>query len=59
VAIFLYVFGYGAVKGFAVTLFIGITSSMFTSIMLVRMIISIWLKRSKKRNLSFLLTKKS
>jgi protein-export membrane protein SecD len=59
VAIFLYVFGYGAVKGFAVTLFIGITSSMFTSIMLVRMIISIWLKRSKKRGLKFFLTKKS
>jgi preprotein translocase subunit SecD len=45
VAFFLYVFGNGSVKGFAVTLSIGIMSSMFTAILLTRMLISIWLKK--------------
>lgn len=53
VAVFLYIFGYGAVKGFAITLFIGIASSMFTSIMLVRMVISIWIRYNKNRDLNF------
>jgi preprotein translocase subunit SecD len=59
VAIFLYIFGYGAVKGFAITLFIGIASSMFTSIMFVRMVISIWIRHTNNKNLNFLKTNKS
>ena len=40
VAFFLYVFGNGSVKGFAVTLIIGILSSMFTAITGTRMVIN-------------------
>lgn len=39
-AIVLYAFGTGAIKGFAVTLAIGIVSSMFTAIMVTRAIIN-------------------
>jgi protein-export membrane protein SecD len=48
VAFFLYAFGNGSIKGFAVTLSIGILSSMFTAIVLTRMMISIWLKSGLK-----------
>lgn len=52
VAFFLYSFGNGPVKGFAVTLSFGIISSMFSAIILSRMIIAIYLKRSRLRKLS-------
>jgi preprotein translocase subunit SecD len=42
-AFFLYAFGSGIVKGFAVTLTIGILSSMFTAITLTRILIFFWL----------------
>jgi len=54
VAFFLYVFGNGSVKGFAVTLSIGIMSSMFTAILLTRMLISIWLKKTRPKKLSLI-----
>ena len=46
-AILLYSFGSGPVRGFAVTLAIGIVTSMFTAIMLTRMFVVTWL-RSKR-----------
>lgn len=49
VSFFLYAFGTGPVKGFAVTLSIGILASMFSAIMLTRLMISLWLKRNKSR----------
>lgn len=52
VAFFLFSFGNGPVKGFAVTLSIGIVASMFTAIMLTRMMISIWLKKTRPQKLS-------
>jgi preprotein translocase subunit SecD len=52
VAIFLYIFGNGSIKGFAVTLSIGIMSSMFTAILLTRMIIAIWVKKTKPKKLA-------
>jgi protein-export membrane protein SecD len=54
VTFFLYAFGNGPVKGFAVTLSIGITASMFSAIILSRMIISIWLKKSRPKKLNLL-----
>ena len=54
VAFFLYAFGNGPVKGFAVTLSIGIISSMFSAIVLTRMMISIWLKRTRPKKLSLI-----
>jgi len=44
-ALFLYLFGSGPVRGFAVTLSIGIVTSMFTAISLTRLIVVLWLKR--------------
>ena len=46
-AICLYSFGSGPIKGFAVTLAIGILTSMFTSIMLTRFLIVLWLRRKR------------
>ncbi|BBK43756.1 protein translocase subunit SecD [Allostella vacuolata] len=46
-AVLLYAFGSGAVRGFAVTLSIGIIASMFTAISLTRLIVVFWLKRAR------------
>ncbi|HDJ23232.1 MAG: protein translocase subunit SecD [Candidatus Aminicenantes bacterium 4484_214] len=47
-AIFLFQFGTGAVKGFAVTLIIGITASMFTAVFVSRIIFDVYLGKKKK-----------
>ncbi|MDO8954936.1 MAG: protein translocase subunit SecD [Gammaproteobacteria bacterium] len=50
VAVILFAIGTGAIKGFAVTLMIGIVTSMFTAIMVTRSIVNlIYGKRSVKR----------
>jgi protein-export membrane protein SecD len=54
VAIFLYIFGNGPVKGFAVTLSIGIASSMFSAIVLTRMLIAIWVKKRRPQKLKII-----
>lgn len=41
-AVILYIFGTGSVRGFAVTLSVGILSSMFTAIVLTKLIVSFW-----------------
>ena len=43
----LYLLGSGPVQGFAVTLAIGILTSMFTAVVLTRLILSSWLRRAK------------
>lgn len=45
--ILLYSFGTGPVRGFAVTLSIGIIMSMFTAILVTRLLIVTWLRRCK------------
>ena len=50
-ALFLYVFGSGPIKGFAVTLSIGIATSLFTAVMVTRMLIIIWLEHRRPRQL--------
>jgi preprotein translocase subunit SecD len=47
----LYVLGSGAVKGFAVTISLGICTSMFTAIVVVRWIMSVWLRRRRPATL--------
>ncbi len=47
-ALLLYQFGTGPVKGFAVTLSIGIITSMFTAIMVTRWMVVAWLRRKKR-----------
>jgi len=46
-ALLLYVLGSGPVRGFAVTLAIGIVTSMFTAIMLTRLMVVTWLRAKK------------
>jgi preprotein translocase subunit SecD len=46
-ALLLYIFGSGPVRGFAVTLGIGILASLFTSIMVTRLIVIVWLQRKR------------
>lgn len=52
VAIILYSFGVGPIKGFAVTLMAGIVASLFSAIVITRVIID-YLTRDKTRSVSF------
>jgi preprotein translocase subunit SecD len=51
VALFLYVFGSGAVKGFAVTLSFGIITSMFCAIIITKLMVSKWLHHYRPKSL--------
>ncbi len=51
-AILLFQFGTGPIRGFAVTLSIGVVSSMFTAIMVTRLLVVLWLKRTKPQVLT-------
>ena len=51
-ALFLYIFGAGAVKGFAVTLVVGILSSMFSAITLTKFMIYLWYKRRRPEKMA-------
>lgn len=46
-ALLLFIFGSGPVRGFAVTLSIGIATSLFTAVMLTRLLVVSWLRRAK------------
>ncbi len=50
-AVLLYSFGSGPIRGFAVTLAIGIVTSMFTAIMLTRLMVVTWLRRTRPQTL--------
>ncbi|MEZ5710656.1 MAG: protein translocase subunit SecD [Blastomonas sp.] len=50
-AALLFLFGSGPIKGFAVVLFIGIMTSVWTAVFVTRMFVAIWLKRSRPREL--------
>lgn len=50
VAVCLYMFGSGAVKGFAVTLIIGITTSMFSAITLTKLMIGAWTHKYRPKS---------
>ena len=50
-AVILYQMGSGPIKGFAVTLAIGILTSVFTAVMLSRLVVSIWLRRRRPTEL--------
>jgi len=51
-ALILYSFGTGPIKGFSVTLAIGIVTSMFSAIMVTRLLIVTWLHKSKPTKLN-------
>ena len=50
-ALLLYMFGSGPVRGFAVTLAIGLCTSMFSAIMVTRGMVVIWLRRKRPQSL--------
>ena len=50
-AFILFLLGSGPVRGFAVTLSIGILTSVFTAFVLTRLIITFWLQKKKSKNL--------
>ncbi|MBE1236887.1 protein translocase subunit SecD [Phaeovibrio sulfidiphilus] len=50
-AMLLYYFGTGPVRGFAVTLALGVLTSMFTAIMVTHAIIHVWLRRARPKTI--------
>jgi protein-export membrane protein SecD len=51
-ALFLFQFGTGPIKGFAVTLSIGLLANLFTAVVFTRMVYDYWLGRGKIERLS-------
>jgi preprotein translocase subunit SecD len=49
--LFLFQFGSGPIKGFAITLLIGVLTSFFTSVYVTRLITSVWLRRARPKQL--------
>ena len=50
-ALILFVFGSGPIKGFSITLSLGVLASMFTAIMLTNLLVNIWVSISKNKAL--------
>ncbi len=48
---FLYFFGSGPIKGFSVTLAIGVLTSMFTAVMVTRFLVVFWLNKTRPKTL--------
>ena len=48
-ALFLFQFGTGPIKGFAITLIIGLVANMYTAVLFTRLIFDYWLSRGIKR----------
>ncbi len=51
-ALFLFQFGTGPIKGFAVTLSVGLVANVFTAVLFTRMIYDYWLRRGGAQRLS-------
>jgi preprotein translocase subunit SecD len=51
-AIFLFQFGTGPIKGFAITLIFGLIANMFTAVFMTRMVFDFMLSRGKTESLS-------
>ncbi|MFO1034778.1 MAG: protein translocase subunit SecD [Hyphomicrobiales bacterium] len=51
-AMVLFGIGSGPIRGFAVTLFIGILTTMFTAFTLTRMIVSVWMRRTRPKEIN-------
>ena len=50
-ALLLFVFGSGPIKGFSITLSLGVIASMFTTIMLTNLLVHFWISISNTKNL--------
>ncbi len=51
-AALMFYFGSGPIRGFAVVLFIGIVTSVFTAVNFTRMLVALWVKRKRPRALT-------
>ncbi|MDR3290256.1 MAG: protein translocase subunit SecD [Rickettsiales bacterium] len=51
IAFILYSFGTGAVKGFALVLALGILSSLFSGVMLTKLLLSLWLEKFQPKSI--------
>lgn len=51
--ILLFLFGSGPIRGFAVTLSLGIITSMFTAVMVARLLVVVWLRQTRPKALPF------
>ena len=51
-AVLLFVFGSGPIKGFSITLSIGIISSMFSAIMFTNFLVYMWFGISKRKEIN-------
>ena len=51
-ALLLFLFGSGPIKGFSITLSLGVMASMFTAIMLTNLLIHIWFALSNKKEIN-------
>jgi len=51
-AALMFYFGSGPIRGFAVVLFIGIVTSVFTAVNFTRMLVALWIKRKRPRTLT-------
>ena len=51
-ALLLFVFGSGPIKGFSITLSLGVLASMFTAIMFTNFLIYLWFNFSKKKEIN-------
>ena len=51
-ALLLFIFGSGPIKGFSITLSLGVLTSMFTAIMFTNFLIYLWLSFSKKKEIN-------
>lgn len=47
--LFLFQFGSGPIKGFAITLIIGIVTSVFTAVVVSRLMTAVWLRRARPK----------
>jgi preprotein translocase subunit SecD len=50
-AVIMYWFGSGPIRGFAVVLMIGIVTSVFTAVNVTRMLVALWARKSRPREL--------
>lgn len=50
-AVLLYIYGTGTIKGFAVSLSIGLIASMFTAVMLSRFLITLWMNKTRPKTI--------
>ncbi|MDX1974931.1 MAG: protein translocase subunit SecD [Rickettsiales bacterium] len=50
-ALLLFIFGTGTIKGFAVTLAIGVICSLYTAVLVTRLMVATWFKRTKPKTL--------